>query len=71
MLIADGEWRRGGPWDTTAPIINLMEIRWKARVWPGNCLLGRDGVERNYWRWKNGRWTKKGWPLGGAANSKP
>ena len=59
LLIADGEWRDAAlAYDRAFYLFDDTTVEGARLAW--KLLVGRDGVERNYWALEDGRWTKKG-----------
>ena len=57
VMFADGVWRDGA--DDFARVLLLFgeaEVTGARAAW--RMLDGRDGAERNYWKYENGRWVK-------------
>ena len=57
ILIADGEWREAAlDYDRAFHLFDDGTIEQARLAW--KLLSGREGVERRYWRYEDGRWTR-------------
>jgi DNA polymerase-3 subunit chi len=58
MLIADGEWRDAAlAYDRGFFLFDADTLEGARLAW--KLLSGREGVERNYWAFEEGKWVKK------------
>ena len=59
MLIADGEWREAAlTYDRSFYLFDDATLEGARLAW--KLLAGREGVERRYWAYEDGKWVKKG-----------
>ncbi len=59
ILIADGEWREAAlTYDRAFYLFEETTLEGARLAW--KLLVGREGVERNYWALEEGKWVKKG-----------
>jgi DNA polymerase-3 subunit chi len=59
LALADGQWREGADgFERVFLLFDGTSIEQARATW--RMLDGRDGLERNYWRQEDGRWTKAG-----------
>ena len=57
ILIADGEWREAAlDYDRAFHLFDDGTIEQARLAW--KLLSGREGVERRYWRYEDGRWIR-------------
>ena len=58
FLIADGEWRDAAlGYDRAFYLFDTDTLEEARLAW--KLLVGREGVERNYWAQADGKWTKQ------------
>lgn len=59
LLIADGQWRESAlTFDRAFFLFGEQNLEAARLAW--KLLSGRDGVERRYWAFTEGRWAQKG-----------
>jgi DNA polymerase III subunit chi len=57
LALADGQWRDGAEaFERVFLLFDAASIDGARQTW--RSLDGQDGVERNYWQQKGGRWEK-------------
>ena len=58
LLIADGEWREAAlGYDRAFYLFDAASLEAARLAW--KLLAGREGVERHYWAFADGRWVEK------------
>ena len=58
MLIADGAWREAAlTYDRSFYLFGNSTLEGARLAW--KLLVGREGVERRYWAYEDGKWVKK------------
>ena len=59
ILITDGDWREAAlAYDRAFYLFDEGTLEGARLAW--KLLVGREGVERNYWALEEGKWVKKG-----------